>query len=69
MADKIKGLIAVLAPEPICDECIVERLGLSALHQASHRAREFAGTDGIERTKDHCAFCSEARTVTRRTLR
>lgn len=69
MADKVKGLIAVLAPAPICDECIVEKLGLAALHQASHRARELAGSDGFERAKDHCAFCGEARMVTRRAVR
>ena len=69
MADKVKGLIAVLAPAPICDECIVEKLDLAALHQASHRARELVGKDGFERAKDHCAFCGEVRTVTRRTVR
>lgn len=69
MADKVKELIAVLAPTPICDECVVEKLGLATLHQASHRARELAGTDGFERAKEHCAFCGEVKTVTRRTIR
>jgi hypothetical protein len=69
VADKIKGLIAVLAPEPICDDCIVERLGLSAPHQASQRTRELAGEGGFERRKDRCALCDEDKIVTRRNPR
>lgn len=65
----MKGLITALAPEPICDECIVEKLGLAAVHQASYRARELAGKDGFERAKDQCAFCGEAKAVTRRSSR
>lgn len=69
MADRIKGLVGVLAPEAICDGCIAERLGLSSPHQASHRARELAGEKGYERSKSRCAICDETKTVTRRTVR
>lgn len=27
--DKVRGLIERLSPEPICDDCISERLGMS----------------------------------------
>jgi hypothetical protein len=69
VADKIKGLIAILAPEAICDGCIAERLGLGSAHQASHRTRELAGDGGFERRKDVCAICSETCVVTRRNVR
>lgn len=66
MADRVEALIGRLAPEPICDECIVERLGLSALHQASQRTRELAGMRGYERRQDDCTICGTAKFVIRR---
>ncbi|RHW16853.1 hypothetical protein D1610_14165 [Sphingomonas gilva] len=68
MADKIKGLITVIAPEPICDACIVERLGLSALHQASHRTRELARSRGFERCQDACGTCGKSGSAIRHRL-
>ena len=69
MSDKIKGLVSVLAPEPICDGCIVEKLGLAAQHQASHRTRALAGEGGFERADGRCAICGEDKIVTRRNCR
>jgi ribosomal protein L37E len=69
VADRIKGLISVLAPEALCDGCIAERLGLGAPHQASHGARELAGEHGFERRKAACAICGEVTIVTRRKMR
>jgi len=66
VADRVEALIRRLAPEPICDACIVERLGLPALHQASHRTRELAGTRGFERIQAACATCGEDRPTIRR---
>jgi hypothetical protein len=66
VADKVEALIGRLAPEPICDDCIVERLGLAALHQASQRTRELAGMRGYERGQDECAICGSAKLVIRR---
>lgn len=66
MADRVEALIGRLAPAPICDVCIAERLGLSALHQASHRTRELAGLRGYERCEDVCAICGEVKAVIRR---
>jgi hypothetical protein len=64
--DRVEALISRLAPEPICDACIVERLALSALHQASHRTRELAGSRGFERLQGTCATCAETRSTIRR---
>lgn len=68
VADRVEALIGRLAPAAICDECIVERLSLSALHQASQRTRELAGMRGYERCDDECAICGEAKPVIRRRL-
>jgi hypothetical protein len=32
VTDRVEALIGRLAPAAICDECIVERLALNALH-------------------------------------
>jgi hypothetical protein len=65
VTDRVEALIGRLAPAAICDECIVERLSLTALHQASHRTRELAGMRGYERRDDYCAICGEAKPVIR----
>jgi len=64
--DQVEALIGRLAPEPICDPCIVERLALNSLHQASQRTRELAGTRGFERLQHACATCGVTRSVIRR---
>lgn len=66
MADKVKGLISVLAPEAVCDPCIAERLGLGSEHQATHRARALAGEGGFERCTGSCALCGKTVAVTRK---
>ena len=66
MADRVEALIVRLAPEPICDGCIVEKLGLAGLHQASQRTRELGGMRGFERCQVACATCGENRSVIRR---
>src|SRR3546814_18587683 len=65
--DRVEALIGRLAPAAICDECIVDKLGLKALHQASHRTRELAGTTGYESSRDECAICGEPKTIIRPT--
>ena len=55
LADKVKALIAVLAPEAACDPCIAEKLGIANEHQVSHRTRALAGESGFERANLACA--------------
>lgn len=66
---RVRGLIERLAPEPICDECISEKLSLTRMSQANQVVRELAGTDGFERQSDVCAICGASRTVTRKRVR
>ncbi len=61
--DQVRALIERLSPEPICDDCISERLGLSLGQHATHTTRELAGTRGFERRNDTCAICGNDKTV------
>ena len=64
--DDVRRLIERLSPEPVCDDCIAERLGLSIRQHANPKTRELAGTDGFERSKDACALCGATKLVIRR---
>lgn len=64
--DQVRGLIERLSPEPICDDCISERLGLSVRQHANHKTRELAGMRGFERRKDICAICGVTKLSIRR---
>ena len=67
--EQVRKLIERLAPDPICDDCIAERLGLSVWQHANHKTRELAGRDGFERTKDACAICGSEKLVIRQRTR
>jgi hypothetical protein len=64
--DMVRGFIERLSPEPVCDDCIAERLRLSATSQANKTTRELAGMNGFERKRDVCSLCGAPRTVIRR---
>jgi hypothetical protein len=63
---KVRALIERLAPEPVCDDCITERLGLDLRDYSNHETRELAGTDGFELRLDPCALCGTTKTVIRK---
>jgi hypothetical protein len=67
--ERVRGLVQRLAPQPICDECVTEKLGLTWTSQANQAARELAGTKGFERRSDICAICCASRIVTHHALR
>jgi len=52
--DDVRALVDRLAPAPICDDCIADRLGLSVRQHANRKTRELAGSNGFERRKDIC---------------
>lgn len=64
--EDVRALIDRLAPEPICDDCVAERLGLSVRQHANHKTRELAGSNGFERRKDICSMCFAEKLVIRR---
>lgn len=63
--DQVRRLIERLSPEPVCDDCIAERLGLSVRQHANRKTRELAGRGGFERRIDACSLCGATRTVIR----
>lgn len=63
---QVRALIERLSPEPICDDCITERLALSVRQHANHKSRELAGTSGFERKQDACAICGAVKLVIRK---
>jgi hypothetical protein len=66
VADRVRALIERLAPEPICDDCIADKLELSVRQHANHKTRELAGSDGFERRVDACSLCGATKKVIRR---
>ena len=64
--DDVRALVTRLSPEPVCDDCIAERLGLSIRQHANHKTRELAGSGGFERRKGRCSLCGTEKLVIRR---
>lgn len=65
IVDEVRRLIERLSPEPVCDDCIAERLELSVRQHANHKTRELAGEHGFERSKDACSLCGTTKLVIR----
>ena len=64
--DDVRALVTRLSAEPVCDDCIVERLDLSMRQHANHKTRELAGAGGFERRKDVCSLCDGEKLVIRK---
>ena len=64
--DDVERLVSRLSPEPVCDDCIAERLGLTVRQHANHKTRELAGSNGFERRKHVCSLYGETKLVIRR---
>ena len=64
--DDVRALVTRLSPEPVCDDCIAERLDLSVRQHANHKTRELAGAGGFERRKDVCSLCDGEKLVIRK---
>jgi len=64
--DQVRALIVRLSPEPICDDCITEKLALSVRQHANHKTRELASGPGFERALEPCAICGTTKKVIRR---
>lgn len=63
--ERVKALVTRLTPEPICDDCVAEKLDLVPRQHADHKARELAGSHGFERRLDFCSICGAHKNVTR----
>ena len=67
MIDDIRKLIERVAPSPICDDCIAERLQLADPREVSIATNELAGLSQFERRRDACTLCDAQKLTTRRT--
>ena len=63
--DQVRAFITRLSPDPVCDDCIADRLGLSVRQHANHKTRELAGNDRFERIKAQCSLCGKDKLVIR----
>lgn len=63
--DRVRSLVTRLAPEPVCDDCIAERLDLTVRQEANRKTRELVGTAGLERQIGECALCGRTKNVIR----
>ena len=66
VVDDVARFVARLAPEPVCDDCIADRLALSVRQNAITATRELAGSGGFERAKEPCSLCGAITLVIRR---
>ena len=64
--DDVRALVTRLSPEPVCDDCIAERLDLSVRQHANHKSRELAGSGGFVRSKGPCSLCGADKLVIRK---
>lgn len=62
---KIEALLGRLAPEPICDNCILNKLALTDIGDVAMNTTELAGMDQFERTSRKCSMCGDRQKVTR----
>ena len=63
--DDVRRLVQRLSPQPICDDCIADKLELSIRQHANHKTRELADERGFERDKDVCSICGKSKLVIR----
>ena len=66
--EDVTRLVTRLAPDPVCDDCLADRLGLSVRQHANHKTREIAGTNGFERRKHVCSICGAEKLVIRKVV-
>ncbi|PDT77148.1 hypothetical protein CO675_11400 [Bradyrhizobium sp. C9] len=59
----VGSFIQSQSPNPVCDDCIADRLGLSVRQHANHKTRELAGTGGFMRRDAECAICKNEKRV------
>ncbi|MGY2736599.1 hypothetical protein [Sphingomonas sp. UYP23] len=65
LGDRVRALVTRLAPHPVCDACVADRLGLDAGARANPETRALAGSGGFERRRDICSLCYGERLVIR----
>ena len=55
--EQVREFVIRQAPNAVCDDCIADRLNLSARQHANHKTRELATAAGFDRRVQTCALC------------
>lgn len=55
--DRVRELVARLAPYGTCDDCIASKLQITPRQHANHKTRELEKTRAFVRGVGECAFC------------
>jgi hypothetical protein len=63
--DRVRALVERLSGEPLCDDCIADRLALTVRQHANHKTRQLAANRGFERQLGECSLCGATKKVTR----
>lgn len=66
LLDDLRSFITRLSPEPVCDDCITQRLGHADPEQVAQATRELSGNGGFERRRDAWGLCGVEKLVVRR---
>lgn len=61
--ENVRRFVTRLSPDPVCDDCITDKLGLPAREHANHMSRELSGTSGFERQRNVCSLCGKVKLV------
>ena len=65
--EQVRKFVARLSPDAVCDDCISDKLSLSARQHVNLKTSELAGTQGFERHKGNCSICLNEKLVLRLT--
>lgn len=61
--DSVRRLVERLAPTPVCDDCIADRIDDASLEEVRRSTHELAVDRGFMRDNDACGLCGERRMV------
>ncbi|MCW1430902.1 hypothetical protein OLX23_17470 [Novosphingobium sp. JCM 18896] len=64
--ERVRRLVERLAPTPVCDECIADRIDDAHLEEVRPCTQELTAERGFVRDNDACGLCGERHTVIRK---
>jgi hypothetical protein len=59
----VRRLVERLAPAPVCENCIADRLSLALTDDLRAALGALTAERGFGRQRDHCSLCDEERAV------
>lgn len=65
VTDAIRKLIERLSPNPVCDDCIADKLELADRQEVRLATQELTASSQFERGRDTCSLCGGRKLTTR----